>query len=1070
MVVQFQYSPADYRKRLESTQQNRRRRRREPSPYDDASLSSSSSFLKVDPTAAVVAKQTSTANRSSPFFVPESPTFLTHGYRRSKTPTPGDARPFWHHSNHLPEPRRAKSEPRASQQLRPPRPLLAAERFCDQEYLDSKLVEYRKTSPALSGSPNNHSNASSDQTRSNRANLSTNNIDTNTSFASRKSSPEIWIEPEFLTKKKNNKKHQKQVQQQQHLQKVLLQQYRHLQKQQEQQQKQQQQQQQQQRSQSAPKTITIPASVSNDKRHHRHHHRNPTTSDPRSYAAEYYARKRASSVPRKARPPTSISRERSHSPDPLRACVRTSLQYWGESLWSSSSQSRKNDNTTTTKNNTLNDPDSNIHNDVCCGGTEDVFAEDTPDASQKSRNKKSHHRHHHTSDHHLFFLDAKALADNLSASNVDDMEERRELDEQANKIMQNWTQCSPQNSCSPKQQKNTTRQRASPSRSRLTALQKSSSAPHRRKSSSSNHSILEDTSTSSDSHNTSSNNNSSQNSSSSSSTSSSDDMLPRPPKTFNTVRQSPSSQTHLLHGSQQPSPVSVADWISDQPGENWSTAKNSVYPHDNILKEDSSTDQRRRRRPLGVYEQTMTAATKTIASTPESKTSVPFDEAAKRAKEVDAFNKEIARFELMQREQQILFEKKHDAMSLKYARALKDLATQGESIQKLQKELKETTLASEQTRIDMLQYKADMTKRSQTLEQDAEQTFQERIEIEEKLRREMLANQEFKDQVSALKREVARLTVMLKFAREGSLNNRDDVPSILAASTSSGSESLPDAANSSTQSPRSAAANSAKDDEKNQQIERLMTDLLSLRSDMVDLRAQLADARAERLTTDTQMQQLKQDRDKAQEQVTTLNSALEKLQRETNDLKHEADATQQKEMEDFDKVKEELALVRKQLEKTNQQTGLYAEKSQKLQEELTELQAEATKHQVHAANLLRQLEETRSEADEKVRVSDMETKKLQDEVREMKEKLSQTNSEMIYQATEHLQERKRIEQELEKTREIAQVLQSKVVSLDDHIAQTESVALHSHNQGEGDESKATGLNPASLIDMLWKKF
>ena len=114
-----------------------------------------------------------------------------------------------------------------------------------------------------------------------------------------------------------------------------------------------------------------------------------------------------------------------------------------------------------------------------------------------------------------------------------------------------------------------------------------------------------------------------------------------------------------------------------------------------------------------------------------------------------------------------------------------------------------------------------------------------------------------------------------------------------------------------------------------------------------------------------------------------------------------------------------------------------------------------------------QLEQTQRDADEKVSAGDAETRKLQMELREIKDKLSHTNSEIINQAAAHLKEKGRLQSELEQTRQVAQVLQNKVSNMDQDLA-----AIQEEKQkifvGEADRASNISSAPGVIFDLIRK--
>jgi phosphosulfolactate synthase (CoM biosynthesis protein A) len=88
----------------------------------------------------------------------------------------------------------------------------------------------------------------------------------------------------------------------------------------------------------------------------------------------------------------------------------------------------------------------------------------------------------------------------------------------------------------------------------------------------------------------------------------------------------------------------------------------------------------------------------------------------------------------------------------------------------------------------------------------------------------------------------------------------------------------------------------------------------------------------------------------------------------------------------------------------------------------------AAKLRCQVEEMRTQLEATKKASDQKTRESFSNAKKLQEDVRRMKEALSVTNSEIITQATEIMEERKRVEEHLLQTQQKSRSLEIKLPS------------------------------------------
>lgn len=371
--------------------------------------------------------------------------------------------------------------------------------------------------------------------------------------------------------------------------------------------------------------------------------------------------------------------------------------------------------------------------------------------------------------------------------------------------------------------------------------------------------------------------------------------------------------------------------------------------------------------------------------------------------------------------------KKHDPLAAMVGRTLDNIQRDKE-IAQLQEKVKESGAALEHTKRELEISRAEMTKRSQAFEEASASIFRERIDVEEKLRREMKSNERFKKQMQELQKEVSRL---------GNAIGKTDVTG-------------------------------KADGETAKAVERLSADLLSLRSEVVDLRAQLAEAQAVSLAKDKEIDKLRCQRDDAQSQLSGLNQKVKRLERETITLRARETVSGQQEKDVASRYEEQVRNLQVALEEANREVIDQAEKKKHLERELSEMQVATMKFAVEVEDLKKQMEKTREEADKKVSAGDAEAKKLQNELSEIKQKLSQTNSEIINQAAAHLKEKGRLQSELQQTRKVAEVLQSKVSNMDQELAET--LEENEKQRSVIDEGSRAGArnSPAVFIDILRK--
>ena len=315
----------------------------------------------------------------------------------------------------------------------------------------------------------------------------------------------------------------------------------------------------------------------------------------------------------------------------------------------------------------------------------------------------------------------------------------------------------------------------------------------------------------------------------------------------------------------------------------------------------------------------------------------------------------------------------------KYTRALEDLATQDNSLRCLEDELAETKRQLETTRHELRAARDQSTLQAHESTNANAQLFRERVEAEEKLRREILEKQQLSRHVSELQEEVNKLKLKS--------DNKDGSPAVM-----------------------------------------------SMRTEIIDLRAQLAEARAARLSAE-QSRRAMESRFRASERV------MDELREQVLSLKQDLDAmkTQNEQLTKESKVGstqlvQEVERYKSQLKDTEHENHAISQKAKRLEEELTETQVDAEKLRSQVARFMNEVEQTKKESERHQEISDEEARKLQAEVASMKAKLASTNSEIIEQASEHMKERQRLEDALN-------TMKRKVVELDDKIA--ESDALYS---------------------------
>jgi hypothetical protein len=221
------------------------------------------------------------------------------------------------------------------------------------------------------------------------------------------------------------------------------------------------------------------------------------------------------------------------------------------------------------------------------------------------------------------------------------------------------------------------------------------------------------------------------------------------------------------------------------------------------------------------------------------------------------------------------------------------------------------------------------------------------------------------------------------------------------------------------------------DDDSNSKF--MSSRLMALQSELIDVRSQLAEANAARLAAEHR-----------KTEVETMNADIQretrKLREEVNELKQLVLSVRLQENQTEQKFQSQVQHIKKALSTTQVQFDEERNAREKLEDELTDTQNEAEGLRSQVVRFMKDLDLTKKESEQKLRISDSESKKLQEEVRLMKEKLTQTNSEIVKQASEHLKKRQEIESELLQTKGTASVLKKRVVQMDDQLSEADREA------------------------------
>lgn len=369
-----------------------------------------------------------------------------------------------------------------------------------------------------------------------------------------------------------------------------------------------------------------------------------------------------------------------------------------------------------------------------------------------------------------------------------------------------------------------------------------------------------------------------------------------------------------------------------------------------------------------------------------------------------------------------------------YTLALKELNSQVDSMKKLQSELdgvKEELVIAKK---ELHAARDQSVQRNQASAASSEKIFKERVEIEEKLRLEIKKSEKLAEQISKLQEDNMYLKSSLRSSKLEAAK-RTPGTSPPHALEINGTLSFP---------PAEAVFNAAGGSN-------LSAVVMSLRADVVDLKAQLAEARAARLSAEQSKSQLKEQADGALVESARLREQVAGLRLEVAHLKRQSDDAAKQSEAETQRLQDEIAGLKDNLAETKSEVDVQSRRGQQLEEELTETQADATRLRRQVADFLAQLEKTKKMRDEVVQRGDEEARRLQSEVKAMKDKLAKTNAEVVAQAAEHLKERKRIEEELIRSKAEA-TLHKKAI-----VHENEALQLKTSTSQDQDDSSLSGI-------------
>ncbi|KAL7557526.1 hypothetical protein ACA910_005280 [Epithemia clementina (nom. ined.)] len=449
------------------------------------------------------------------------------------------------------------------------------------------------------------------------------------------------------------------------------------------------------------------------------------------------------------------------------------------------------------------------------------------------------------------------------------------------------------------------------------------------------------------------------------------------------------------------------------------------------------------------------------------------------------------------------------------------IQSQQGTISTLEQELSSTKKALKEA-VETLEHRDSASVlKQQAMEDSAEKLFRERVEVEERLRREMRSKEELSVQVRDLEdelkvlrqtllkaKETARLSalhnspgksctsdyssdqqkrtadLMLKSRRQVLRRKEERLSKLMGSIRGQTSCDQPSDVNSILSAPSWSSAErtqrSTTDGHDTPSSGERVGASVTTRAEAVALRAQLAEEHAARLSAEKRVVSLEKTNDVMRTEKQQLEGETAKLRNAVQGLKEEqlindeealtevsylrteirrlekqmqVETEEKSRMEnEIDRREEEMNDLREKVGFLTKEVGSMkdkfqiaqneleerAEQHKRIEKELAASKGEAERLRAEVARFTNKLERERMANKAKIQVSEAEARELHEEVKRIKAKLQETNADIVSQAAEHLEKNRRVENELEKTREFAQSLQKKVASLDGQVATKES--------------------------------
>jgi hypothetical protein len=374
-----------------------------------------------------------------------------------------------------------------------------------------------------------------------------------------------------------------------------------------------------------------------------------------------------------------------------------------------------------------------------------------------------------------------------------------------------------------------------------------------------------------------------------------------------------------------------------------------------------------------------------------------------------------------------------NATAVKYSRALEDMAVQDQSIRLLQ-----TQLSASQNELQQLQTELQLAVAQSAQQQQqataqsrgsAKEDFEDQIAVHAQLREELVLNGKLTNRIAELEKERDRLRVDLEYGGGPSVEIRAWTPE-------RHSKTYPESPvrTTTTTTPRSTSEKSSSG---GFSPYRFTNEVLALRTELVEVRANLAEARAARLSAEHTVAVLAEEKEARQMEARRLRSKLELFEKALEDAKQRVVLSEESGGKERSRLRAEMEKKRLRVEQSLSELSENSKKNKKLEDSLAEAQAEVGMLQSQLGNSLKQLEITRKEADERLKVSEDNSKYFQEEVRRITERLSRTDTDIIQQAAEHIEEKQRLTEDLLQSRQVTENLRFRLMQMDDQVALAE---------------------------------